>query len=179
MARRSTRTESMNAISAPHVANVRHWRAGSSVLLVLSVAVAACLAVDAVVHLRDAPDYASVRTSVVSQADLFRIQAVLAVVLAVALLARPRRWVWGAAALLLASAVAAVVLYTYVDVGQLGPVPNMYEPTWALPGKPASAWAEGIGACLAIAGLVLASRRRIAVGIRSGAAPSGAFLSTD
>ena len=52
------------------------------------------------------------------------------------------------------------MLYTYVDVGQIGPVPNMYEPTWALPGKLASAWAEGIGATLALAGLVLAVRSR-------------------
>jgi hypothetical protein len=34
---------------------------------------------------------------------------------------------------------ARALLYTYVDVGSLGPLPNMYEPTWALPGKRASA----------------------------------------
>src|SRR3954449_12834381 len=139
----------------------RRWTAPANLALrVLAVGVAVCLALDAYVHLSDASDYTSVKTSVLSQADLFRIQAVLAIVLALALLARPRRWVWAASALLLAGAAFAVVLYTYVDVGQLGPVPDMYEPTWALPGKVASAWAEGIGACLAVAGLVLASRRR-------------------
>jgi hypothetical protein len=59
----------------------------------------------------------------------------------------------------LAAGVAAVVLYTYVNVGQLGPVPNMYEPSWVLPGKTASAWAEGIGAVLATAGFLVAWRR--------------------
>jgi hypothetical protein len=51
-----------------------------------------------------------------------------------------------------ASAFGAVVLYRYVDVGRLGPLPNMYEPTWAPPGKAASAWAEGAGIILAAAG---------------------------
>ncbi|MGZ4639809.1 MAG: hypothetical protein ACXV2J_12220, partial [Actinomycetes bacterium] len=114
---------------------------------------------DAYVHLHDAADYEAVRTSVLSQATLFRIQAALAVVVAIAVLVRPRRAIWAAAAALLASAFAAVVLYTYVDLGRLGPVPDMYEPTWALPGKLVSAWAEGIGACLAIVGLLVAHRQ--------------------
>lgn len=123
----------------------------------IGFAVAACLAIDAYVHLRDAADYEAVRSSVLSQATLFRVQADLAAALALTVLVRPRRWTWALAAALLASAFAAVVLYTYVDPGQLGPVPDMYEPTWALPGKLASAWAEGIGACLAVLGLLVAS----------------------
>jgi len=127
---------------------------------ILGVAVAACLAVDAYVHLQDAAYYETVRTSLLSQAGLFRIQAGLAAVLAVAVLVWPRRATWGAAAVLLASAFVAVVLYTYVDPGQLGPVPDMYEPTWDLPGKLASAWAEGVGACLAVLGLLVARAGR-------------------
>lgn len=128
--------------------------------LLLAPAVAACLVIDAVVHLHDAADYTAVRTSVLSQADLFRIEAALSIAIAVMLLVRPRIWTWAAAALVLAGAVSAVVAYTYVDIGQIGPVPDMYEPTWALPGKLTSAWAEGIGAGLALVGLVLALRRR-------------------
>jgi hypothetical protein len=144
----------------------RRWPARSPVSfapVLLALGVAACLAVDAYVHLHDAADYSAVRTSVLSQADLFRIQAGLAILLAVLILLRPMLWVWLAAAGLLASAAAAVLLYTYVDVGQIGPVPNMYEPTWALPGKVASAWAEGIGAVLALVGFALVLRRRRAV----------------
>src|SRR3954468_5232058 len=101
----------MNTTSLTRDSAERRWTAPANLALrLLAVGVAACLAFDAYVHLSDASDYASVRTSVLSQADLFRIQALLAVVLAVALLARPRPWAWGAAALLLASAVAAVVL---------------------------------------------------------------------
>jgi hypothetical protein len=34
-----------------------------------------------------------------------------------------------------ASALAAVLLYRYVDLGPLGPLPDMYENTWQVPGK--------------------------------------------
>jgi hypothetical protein len=62
---------------------------------------------------------------------------------------------WAAAAAVALAGFAAVVLYRYVDVGRIGPIPNMYEPTWLGAGKLASAWAEGAAALLAIAGLVL------------------------
>ena len=65
---------------------------------------------------------------------------------------------WAIAVLVTASAAGAVLLYTYVNVGGLGPLPNMYEPTWALPGKEGSAAAEIAGALLATTGLVLALR---------------------
>ena len=52
-----------------------------------------------------------------------------------------------------ASAFAAVVLYTYVNVGPLAGLPNMYEPSWGPPGKLVSAIAEGAGALLALGGL--------------------------
>jgi hypothetical protein len=135
-------------------------RSASAAAALLSVGVAACLAIDAYVHLKDASDYSAVRTSVLSQADLFRVQAGLAIAAALLLLVRPRLWTWAAAGVLAAGAAVAVVLYTSVDVGRLGPVPDMYEPTWALPGKVASAWAEGVGAVLALVGFVLAVRRR-------------------
>jgi hypothetical protein len=56
------------------------------------------------------------------------------------------------------------MLYTYVKLGSLGPLPNMFEPTWALPGKLASAWAEGSGTVLALAGLSLAAVSRARAG---------------
>jgi hypothetical protein len=49
-----------------------------------------------------------------------------------------------------------VLLYTYVDVGALGPLPDLYEPTWVPAGKLASAVAEGLGTLLAITGFVVA-----------------------
>jgi hypothetical protein len=126
----------------------------------LAAATAAALGVDAYVHLRDAALYETVRTSALSQATLFRAQAVAAVVVAIALLIRPRPAVWAIAAVVAGSAAAAVLLYTNVDVGTLGPLPDMYEPTWALPGKLTSAVAEVAGTVLALAGLVLSLATR-------------------
>jgi hypothetical protein len=126
----------------------------------LAVATAVLLGIDAYVHLHDAHFYDSAASSNISEGNLFRAQAILAVVVAVALLVRPHPVVWAVAVLVTASAVGAVLLYTYVDVGALGPLPNLYEPTWALPGKLASAVAEGLGTLLAITGFVVAVARK-------------------
>jgi hypothetical protein len=85
---------------------------------------------------------------------LFRVQAALAVAVGLALLVRPRPVYWAAALVVVASALGAVLLYRYVDVGTLGPLPNMYEPTWVLPGKLASARAEAAGTVVAALGLL-------------------------
>jgi len=126
----------------------------------LAVATAALLAVDAYVHLHDAGLYDAITTATLSQGTLFRAQAAAAGVVAVALLLRPHPVVWAIAVLVAGSAAAAVLLYTYVDVGSLGPLPNMYEPTWALPGKRASALAETAATVLALTGLALARATR-------------------
>lgn len=50
-----------------------------------------------------------------------------------------------------AAALGAVLLYRFVDVGSLGPLPDMYEPIWYTE-KAVSAIAEGVAvlACLAL-----------------------------
>src|ERR1035438_10465624 len=82
----------------------------------LRVLTAAALITDAVVHLKDARFYDASTTALLSQGQLFRIEAGVAIVVAVAILAWPRRLVWAIAFLIAASAVGAVVLYTYVNV---------------------------------------------------------------
>ncbi|HEX6394687.1 MAG TPA: hypothetical protein VFZ97_14725 [Acidimicrobiales bacterium] len=125
---------------------------------VLAVAAAATLGVDAYVHFHDAGFYDSVKSSTISQGTLFRVEAALAVAVGLALLVRPRRRIpWAAALLVAASAFGAVMLYRYVDIGALGPLPNMYEPTWVSPGKLTSAWAEGTGTVIAVIGLLVAT----------------------
>jgi hypothetical protein len=118
--------------------------------------------VDAYVHFADAGSYELVTSAVVSEAMLFRAQAAAAVVVAAVLLARPRPAAWVLAVLVAAAALGAVLVYTYIDVGPLGPLPNLYEPTWQLPGKATSAVAEGIAVVLALAGLAVSLRRRVA-----------------
>ena len=122
----------------------------------LRVGTAAALGIDAVVHWQNAPAYDGV-TATISQGALFRAEAVLAVAAGLLVLVRPRTSSWVAALAVAASALAAVLLYRYVDVGSLGPLPDMYENTWQVPGKLLSAYAEG--AAVVLAGLGLLSHR--------------------
>lgn len=124
----------------------------------LAATIAVLLAIDAYVHVHDAGLYDSVTTSTLSQGTLFRAQAAAAVAVAIALLIQPHPAAWAIAVLVAGSAAAAVLLYTYLDVGALGPLPNMYEPTWALAGKRESAAAEITATLLAGTGLVLSLR---------------------
>jgi hypothetical protein len=54
------------------------------------------------------------------------------------------------------------VVYRYVDVGRIGPVPNMYDPYWQPVGKWLSAVAEVVaaGASAALAGVLTPARGR-------------------
>ena len=129
----------------------RSWTALRLGLIFVAVA---GLAVDAYVHFDLASGYAAVRTSTLSQADLFRAEGAAAIVAAVGLIVRPRRYTAAFAFLVAAAGTAAVLVYRYVDVGAFGPFPNMYEPIWYTK-KTVSAWAEGIAAVAALALLVV------------------------
>jgi hypothetical protein len=96
----------------------------------LRIAAAAGLAVDAAVHARLADQYDAV-TGSISQGTLFRAEAAAAA-LGVLLVLAWRRLPGDAFAWLTALAgIAALLLYRYVDVGAIGPLPNMYEPIWS------------------------------------------------
>ncbi|MCU7724535.1 hypothetical protein ODJ79_12480 [Actinoplanes sp. KI2] len=132
-------------------------RAGERVLAVVT---AALLGVDAFVHLHYAHSYDQFKSSTMSEGTLFRIQGVVAIVVGVLLLIWPGVLTWLLSLLVAGSAVVAVTLYTYVDVGKLGPLPDLYEHTWSPPGKVLSAVAELVAVVLSIIGLTLALRRR-------------------
>jgi hypothetical protein len=122
----------------------------------LRIATATALGIDAVVHWQNASAYDAVAATV-SQGELFRAEAAVAVVVGLLVLVRPRPSSWLAALLVAASALGAVLLYRYVDLGALGPLPDLYENTWQVPGKLLSAYAEG--AAVVLAGLGLLSHR--------------------
>jgi len=132
-------------------------RAGERMLAVVT---AALLGVDAFVHLHYAHSYDQFKSSTMSEGTLFRIQGVVAIVVGLAVLIWPGVLTWILSLLVAGSAVVAVTLYTYVDVGALGPLPDLYEHTWSPPGKVLSAVAELAAAILSIIGLTLALRRR-------------------
>jgi hypothetical protein len=117
----------------------------------LTMIVVVGLAVDAFVHFHLASAFAHVKTSTLSQADLFRVEATAAVVAAIALLVRPRRYTAAFAFLVAAAGTVAVILYRYVDVGAIGPIPNMYDPYWAPAEKTLSVVAEAAAALAALA----------------------------
>ena len=123
----------------------------------LRITTAVALGVDAAVHWQNASAYDAVNATV-SQGELFRVEAVLAVAVGLLVLLWPRRASWVAALAVAASALAAVLLYRYVDLGALGPLPDMYENTWQVPGKLLSAYAEG--AAVVLAGLGLLTHRK-------------------
>ena len=121
--------------------------------LLLSFATAAGLAVDAAVHLKLAADRDAIGGTL-SEGTLFRIEAAVALLAALLVLVLPwRRTAYVIAFVVAASALGAVVLYRYVNVGSLGPLPNMYEPIW-YGDKTNSAIAELVATVVAAAGLV-------------------------
>lgn len=124
--------------------------------LLLRVLISVGLAIDAYVHLVTASAYDAVGDTL-TQGDLFRIEAAVAGVAAVLILFLPHRATFAFAFVVAVSAFGAVVLYRYVDVGALGPLPNMYEPVWTMD-KIVSAVAEGVAAGLALLGLVWRQR---------------------
>lgn len=125
--------------------------------LPVRVAVVAALSIDAVIHLRLASNYQLAAPSGIGGGNLFRIQAVAAILIGIYLLVRPGRLAYAVAALVLLSAFVAVVLYRYVEVPTIGPIPSMYEPIW-YGEKTLSAVAEGVGGVLATVGVLLAGR---------------------
>ena len=141
-------------------------RNSMGIRLALIIVVAIGLAVDAFVHIDLASAFKNVKTSTLSQADLFYVEAVLAIVAGVALLVRPRRYTAAFAFLVAAGGLAAVVVYRYVDVGSFGPIPDMYDPFWEPTGKWLSAVAEAVAAvaALAVFAMIHAESRRTTVG---------------
>ncbi len=127
--------------------------------LILRLIVAAGLAADAIVHWKFAPDMAFVQGGSIDGDLLFRIQAAVAGVVAVVVLTYATRWSYALAFLVAASAAGAVVLYYYVDLGALGPLPDMHEPVWYLE-KTISVAGEGGAALAALVGFLTVGRGR-------------------
>lgn len=125
--------------------------------LAVRLGLVAMLAVDAVVHYRLAGAMDIAAPGGIGGGNLFRLQATAAVAVALFLLVRGSRLAYAMAGLVALSAFGAVILYTYVNVPALGPVPSMYDPTWYAE-KTLSAVAEGLGVVLAATGFVLAGR---------------------
>lgn len=120
---------------------------------------AAALAISSYVHLHGAHFYKTLGDSI-TQADLFYVQGAVAALVALWVLVTGNRWAWVAVALVGAASFAAVMTYRYVNVGSIGPIPNMYEPTWQTNQKLLSAYAEAASVVIAAAALLRSRLRR-------------------
>ena len=140
--------------------------------ITLVVVIVVGLAIDAYVHLRLASTFDPIRGTI-SQGQLFRVEGYAAILAAVFLLVRPGRWSAAVAAVVAGGGLAAVLLYAVVDVGPLGPLPNMYDPTWSTL-KTWSAVAEAAAALAAVVLLVVGDEQ--SPGKRESGAPT-AFAS--
>jgi hypothetical protein len=97
--------------------------------LALRVVAGVGLVVDAYVHADLAPAYAGPGGALGEQ-NLFLVEAGTALAAALLVLTSCRRGAALVAALVAATALAAVVTNRYVDLGPIGPLPDLYEPVW-------------------------------------------------
>jgi hypothetical protein len=97
----------------------------------------------------------------VNEGVLFRIEGAAAVVVAVLVLVRQNVLTAALTVLLAGGGAALLVLYRYVAVGKIGPIPNMYEPIW-FQEKVVSLIGElvAVVAGLALLAISLSARRR-------------------
>lgn len=128
-------------------------------LWLLSAGVAAGLLVSAVIHVQLAPGYQQAAPGGLGQGTLFLMQAGAAGLAAAFILLRGSRTAFAATAVVALSSLAAVVLYRYVQVPAVGPLPSMYEPVWYA-SKVITAIAEGLAGGLALTGFALLHKQR-------------------
>ena len=125
----------------------------------LRLLVVAGLAVDAYVHFHLASRFDPIVGSgahAVTEGQLFRIEGTAAAVAMLLVLLLDRQWTIFLALVVAGAGTAAVVLYAFIDVGAVGPIPDMYDASWYTE-KTVSLVAEAI-ATVAAATLFLRSQ---------------------
>ncbi|MGH3437853.1 MAG: hypothetical protein ACRDRN_15475 [Sciscionella sp.] len=126
----------------------------------LRVLVVVGLGVDAYIHIMLAPSQPPAAPGGgLSQVTLFYAEGAAAIIAALLVLFTAWRAVYALAFLIGVTALGAVLLYRYVDVGTLGPLPNMYQPAWNLD-KTITSVAEAVAIVAAAGGVLLGRRPR-------------------
>jgi hypothetical protein len=121
----------------------------------LAVVAAAGLGIDAFTHLDLAHLYQANTTGTVNEGVLFQIEAALAIVAGLWILLRPGVLSAGFTLLVAGGGAFVLLLYRYVNVGKIGPIPNMWDPGW-FPEKKWSLVGELIAVVASLVLLVLA-----------------------
>lgn len=121
----------------------------------LRLITASGLVVDARIHLKLAVAYDSIKTSTISQGDLFRIEAGLAIAAAVLILLIRTKITSLFAVAVAGGGLVALMVYRYADIGAFGPLPRMYEPIW-YPDKVDTCIAQAVATAASLCLLILA-----------------------
>lgn len=127
--------------------------------IVIRLLVVAGLAIDAYVHFHLASGFRFNNNGMISGDWLFRIEAAAAAVAAILILVWSNRLTYLIAFVVAAGGVAAVLLFSYINVGKIGPLPTIYEPIWYTE-KTVSLIGEAVAAVAALVGLVFVPGRR-------------------
>jgi hypothetical protein len=130
---------------APHAAAV----AAARLITVIG------LGIDAYVHLDLASTY-SEAAAPINEGILFRVEAVLALLAALALILSARRVSFLLGFAISASALTLMLVSRYVDVGPIGPFPDVYDPVWFAE-KACAALGEAAAAIASLAAILLIS----------------------
>lgn len=130
---------------------------GTAAVTAARLVTVAGLGIDAYVHLDLAPVY-SEAAAPISEGTLFRAEAVLALLTALALILSARRRSFLAGFAVSASALTLMLVSRYADLGPLGPFPDLYDPVWFAE-KLWAAFAETAAVIASLAGILLLTLR--------------------
>ncbi len=126
--------------------------------LLLPVVIAAALVLNAVIHLRLAGPFDANPGALLSQGALFRIQAVVNLIVALLVVVRPRAWTMFIAFIVAAGGAAVLTLTSVVPLdGTAVGLPYLFEPAW-YPAKQTSLVLQLLAAALAVAWILRAIR---------------------
>jgi len=141
---------------------VRRRQGSKPTRRILTLITAAGLGVDAYVHWQLAPGFDTLTGAAsphFSQGQLFRLEAVLALIAVLLVLLLTRNRLGALVAFLIAAGgLGALLLYAFFDVGGFGPLPDMYDPIWYTE-KTISAVAEAVAAVGALCLLLMSGVR--------------------
>jgi hypothetical protein len=124
----------------------------------LRLVTVAGLVVDAVVHFQLASSQPPSPSGQLGQTFLFNAEGVASVIAALLVLAFGARWAYLVAVVVAGSALAAVLQSRYIDIGAIGPLPDLYEPEWYFT-KALTTIAEAVALAAALAGFLIGLRR--------------------
>lgn len=132
--------------------------------LATRIITAVALVVNAYIHFRLATTFDAVTGTLLSLGDLFRIQGAAGVLVALVVVALPRRWVAVAAAGLAAAGIAMLVISVYapLDLSAIG-LPVISESAW-YPDKLMALASQGIAMIAALLAALSTTPHRAADG---------------